>query len=177
MESCREHSVAGDGLANIPFVQECTKSPAASVEEVPEATLSVPELSSDRSQDVEEGKLAGLWQDVSSALFGIFQGLCCPMGLVGISFVASLPSAGIAVFMVTFLTVSAVGMGCFASAWATMMQSQMFSKFTSKLIYRVSCLFTFCLGTMWIIANYLGVLDKLNYAEHHSKSHPSLLQR
>jgi len=108
-----------------------------------------------------------IWPDIGSVLLGIFQGLCCPMGLVGISFVANLHSAGIAVFVVTFLLVSALGTGCFASTWATLMHSQMVSKSSSRTAYRASCLFTLGLGATWIVANYFGVLDKLNYAEHH----------
>mmetsp|Transcript_84221 Transcript_84221/g.212361 ORF Transcript_84221/g.212361 Transcript_84221/m.212361 type:complete len:397 (+) Transcript_84221:57-1247(+) len=103
---------------------------------------------------------------LTSAMIGILQGLCCPMGMVGVAFLTTLPAHGIALFLITFLLVSALGTGLVASGWAILMRTQALSGFSTKVLYRASCGFTFTLGATWIIANYIGVLDKLNYAEH-----------
>merc|ERR1719296_492760 len=55
--------------------------------------------------------------DIQGALLGVLQGMCCPMGLVGIAFLTSLPPMGIAVFVVVFLAVSAVGTGLVSACW------------------------------------------------------------
>jgi len=106
-------------------------------------------------------------RDVKSALLGVFQGLCCPMSLMGIAFLATLPSLGIIVFVVVFLFASAVFTGGLAAAWSWLVTNQVVtSAVPTQVLYRASCAFTIALGAVWVAANYLGVLDKLNYAEH-----------
>lgn len=111
-------------------------------------------------------KIEGSGKDYAASLLGIFQGMCCPMGLVGITFIASLPPAGVLVFLLSFLLVSAIGTGFIAACWAMLLRAQVCSSASSKAMYRTSCYFTLLLGITWIIANACGVLDALNYAEH-----------
>jgi len=104
--------------------------------------------------------------NIQGALLGVLQGMCCPMGLVGIAFLTSLPPMGIAVFIITFLLVSAVGTGAVACLWLQFASSSVFgSSISSRTLYRLSCGFTVLLGAVWILANFYGMLDKLNYAE------------
>merc|ERR1719362_129001 len=111
--------------------------------------------------------LAG--RDARGAMIGIFQGACCPLGMVGISFLATLPVPGIVVFLLTFMAVSAFGTAILAVCWAWVTSNGICGGLSPKFGYRVSCCLTLSLGILWIIANYCGFLEKLNYAEaaHH----------
>lgn len=115
--------------------------------------------------------------DMRSALLGALQGMCCPMGLVGIALLASLSPLGIAVFVMVFLVVSAVGVGGIACLWSHFAsRSSTSGALSQKTMYRVSCGFTVLLGTIWIAANFCGVLDQLNYAEGaHGVHEPALV--
>mmetsp|Transcript_31683 Transcript_31683/g.62227 ORF Transcript_31683/g.62227 Transcript_31683/m.62227 type:complete len:356 (+) Transcript_31683:110-1177(+) len=108
-------------------------------------------------------------RDARGAVIGVFQGACCPLGMVGISFLATLPMPGIVVFLLTFMAVSAFGTALLAVCWAWLTNSGFCGGVSPKLAYRVSCCFTLSLGILWVIANYYGFLEKLNYAEaaHH----------
>merc|ERR1712186_88009 len=54
----------------------------------------------------------------AGAALGIFQGLCCPVSLMGVSFLAGLRLVGIACFLATFTISSALGTGAIATCWA-----------------------------------------------------------
>merc|ERR1719277_307897 len=113
------------------------------------------------------------YDDARGALLGVLQGMCCPLGLVGIAFLASLPPSGIFVFVAVFLVVSVVGTGAVASLWRYFSSNPVLtSAVSSKTLYRLSCGFTVLLGAAWIAANFYGVLDRLNYAEG---AHPERL--
>lgn len=115
--------------------------------------------------------------DLSGALLGVMQGLCCPMGMVGIAFLADMPSGGIAIFLITFLLVSALGTGTFSGLWSALVgmrgdaEGKVGTTWWATAMYRSSCAFTVILGVSWIIANACGVLDRLNYTEAHHHHH------
>lgn len=104
---------------------------------------------------------------LGGTLLGLVQGLCCPMGLMGIAILSSLPAAGILAFTFTFLLFSVVGVGAAAFAWATLASNGgvLANKVSPRTMYRASSGFTVLLGSAWVAANFYGVLDKLNYAE------------
>mmetsp|Transcript_171240 Transcript_171240/g.549035 ORF Transcript_171240/g.549035 Transcript_171240/m.549035 type:complete len:396 (-) Transcript_171240:76-1263(-) len=135
--------------------------------EAPELPVAAP------GQDAKEATTS---QSYAGALLGVFQGMCCPMGLVGITFIASLPATGILTFLLSFLLVSALGTGLIAYIWAMMMRAKACTSVSSKAMYRSSCYFTVALGIAWVVANACGVLESLNYAEHHHKSQMQMLQ-
>lgn len=112
-------------------------------------------------------KMEQTWyKELQGATIGILQGMCCPMGLVGVAFLASLPPVGVVVFIATFLLVAAVGIGAVSSLWLLLVSNTLLnSGISSRTLYRMSCGFTMLLGAVWIVANFYGVLDKLNYAE------------
>merc|ERR1719223_1079909 len=89
-------------------------------------------------------------------MIGIFQGACCPLGMVGISFLATLPVPGIVVFLLTFMAVSAFGTAILAVCWAWVTSNGICGGLSPKFGYRVSCCLTLSLGILWIIANYCG---------------------
>jgi len=122
-----------------------------------------------KSQVTDESQ--GMWQSLSSALLGAAQGVCCPMGLVGLVILTSLSAVSMALFFLVFLTVSTVGTGAMALAWARLVESGG-SGFSAHALYRASCGFTVLMGVAWIVANYCGVLDKLNYAENMAPTWP-----
>lgn len=99
-----------------------------------------------------------------SGLLGFLQGVCCPIGLVGISVAADLPTVGrMLVFLVIFSFVSALGTGVFSHCWARLVRSGAggaVTFFSPMLAYRCSCSFTLLLGIVWMVANAFGILDQ-----------------
>jgi len=108
---------------------------------------------------------AGEGRDLRGALIGVFQGACCPIAMVGLTFIAALPVMGIVFFLVTFMAVSAFGTASVAVIWAFATSNGICGGLPPKFAYRMSCGFTLILGIFWLIANYCGILEKMNYAE------------
>lgn len=107
----------------------------------------------------------GYMRYVKGAVFGVVQGLCCPMGLLGVTFVTALQPAGVIAFTVIFLLCSILGTAVLAAMWSAFIGvSTHGSVLTPLRMYRASCAVTLALGLFWIIANACGVLDRLNYS-------------
>lgn len=142
-----------------------------------EASESQPLLedADDESEAEESGKIVKPFRpsrgvDLQGLLLGVLQGLCCPMGLVGMTFLVNLSMSGILAFLVTFIFVSVLGTGSVAAFWAYL-SSIGFGKISPKTVYHASCAFTLLLGVTWIISNYCGLLELLDYTESsHEKS-------
>jgi len=111
------------------------------------------------------------WQNLSSVLLGVVQGVCCPMGLVGLVILTRLSATSMVLFFLVFLVVSTVGTGALALTWSRLVSHG--AGFSTQILYRTSCGFTVLMGIAWLVANYYGVLEKLNYAQ---KLAPALLQ-
>mmetsp|Transcript_66456 Transcript_66456/g.210095 ORF Transcript_66456/g.210095 Transcript_66456/m.210095 type:complete len:166 (-) Transcript_66456:92-589(-) len=99
------------------------------------------------------------------AVLGIFQGLCCPLGMLGVSCLANLLTAGIAGSLLVFMCMSAFGTAFLAMAWAWLTANSLGTKVSPRVIYRASCGFTLVLGVAWVACNHAGVLEKLDYTE------------
>jgi len=140
-------------------------SSEAGSEEETQPLVANPEEGVRQSEDAAQCATQHVERNLRSAVLGIFQGLCCPMGLVGISFLAQLSSAGIICFLVVFILVSAFGTASVASGWAYLTSNGIGVSTSPKLVYRTSCCFTLVLGWTWIIGNYIGFLGKLDYTE------------
>jgi len=109
-------------------------------------------------------------RDAKGAVLGVFQGLCCPLGMLGVTFLANLPSIGIAIFLIVFMCISAFGTALMAVLWAYLTAYGCSSRISPRFVYRASCGFTLLLGAVWIICNHFGWLEMLDYAEgmvHH----------
>jgi len=102
---------------------------------------------------------------IKGAVLGVFQGACCPLGMVGISFLANLTIIGILGFLVIFMCVSALGTASLAAAWAHLTARGLGSWIPPRAAYRASCSFTLCLGVAWVMANYYQALGRLDYTE------------
>jgi len=104
-------------------------------------------------------------RSLKSAMVGVLQGMCCPMGLVGMSYIAGQGPAQVCTFLLVSVLVSVIGTGLIAAFWAWLTTNQLASSIDPRMVYRASCGFSLILGLLWIVANYLDVLDQLNYAE------------
>jgi len=139
---------------------------------VPELPKPEPErgaaAASSTQQEAEDQDTVRL---LSSACLGVLQGLCCPVGLVGISFVARLRPAGLIGFLVVFILMSVFGTAALTAGWAQLTSCGIGSNVSARLIYRGSCCFTLVLGLTWITATYFGFLSKLNYTEGSMQMH------
>jgi len=106
-------------------------------------------------------------RELRGTVLGLVQGLCCPMGLVGAAFLATLDVVQIAIFMISSLVVSVVFTGCLTWSWSWLVSNEKVTRAVpTRVLYRSSCLFTVILGIAWMAANYFDVLWELNYAEH-----------
>mmetsp|Transcript_86294 Transcript_86294/g.279409 ORF Transcript_86294/g.279409 Transcript_86294/m.279409 type:complete len:320 (+) Transcript_86294:113-1072(+) len=108
---------------------------------------------------------APYWRWVHGAMLGMLQGVCCPIGLIGISFLAGMEIRSTMVFLVVFLLVSVLGTGLFAMGWCYLTRIGFASCVSQRALYRTSCVITLVLGVAWIVANACGVLDLMNYSE------------
>lgn len=116
-----------------------------------------------------------------SGLLGAMQGLCCPMGLAGLGFLGrmTMTSSGqtttsgllVILFVFVFVLSSALGSGVITLGWG-LLTSNSESCVSSRTMFRASCAATCGLGVLWIVANFLGVLDKINFTDH--KIHETL---
>mmetsp|Transcript_16179 Transcript_16179/g.33429 ORF Transcript_16179/g.33429 Transcript_16179/m.33429 type:complete len:319 (+) Transcript_16179:108-1064(+) len=107
-------------------------------------------------------------RDLKGALVGMIQGMCCPMGLIQLGYLAGRNAADTVVFIIVTIAVSVCGTASAAAAWAALTRSGLGNTISPRFMYRISCGLAFMLGIVWISANYLDVLDKVNYAEHGS---------
>jgi len=106
-------------------------------------------------------------RDSQGACIGLLQGMCCPTGLVGISFVAGMAnSVEIVVFLTAFILLSVVGTGLMAVSWSVITNKGMGKYVGPRIVYRGSCVFTLALGIAWISANYSGW--SIDYTEQFS---------
>lgn len=104
------------------------------------------------------------WQ---GAVLGIFQGVCCPVGIVGLSFMVNLAPGELVCFITVFLLTSAFGTASVSMLWAYFINGSDDANgcLPARTMYRASCGLTLVLGIVWIVGNYLGFLDRLDYAE------------
>lgn len=106
-------------------------------------------------------------RDVKSAAVGFLQGMCCPMGLVQITYLYGKSAIDTMVFIVVCALVSIIGTATVAALWASLTRSTMSTVVSPRFMYRSSCFLAFACGTLWIIANFFHFLDKVNYGDHH----------
>mmetsp|Transcript_23206 Transcript_23206/g.64874 ORF Transcript_23206/g.64874 Transcript_23206/m.64874 type:complete len:368 (-) Transcript_23206:209-1312(-) len=111
---------------------------------------------------------------VHSAAMGVIQGVCCPVGLAGLTAMFTYTTATqVLVFIAAYFTLSFFALAAVAAGWAwlvntgTIMASQ-------KLVYRASCSVTIVLGLAWMALNVCGSVGTLDLADrvyeqwHHS---------
>jgi len=101
------------------------------------------------------------------AVLGIFQGVCCPVGIVGLSFMVNLAPGELVCFIIVFLLTSAFGTAFLSMLWSYFTNSSDNANccLPARTMYRASCGLTLVLGIVWMVGNYLGFLDRLDYAE------------
>jgi len=128
-------------------------------------------------EQVDHGQLLWSGRSALGALVGMLQGTCCPLVMVGVSFMATLHAAGIVMFLITFMVVTALGTGFLAVLWASATNSGICGGLSPKFAFRVSCYFTLVLGIGWVTANYFDILDKLNYAEAAERANLYILKK
>ncbi|OLQ08266.1 hypothetical protein AK812_SmicGene8257 [Symbiodinium microadriaticum] len=104
-------------------------------------------------------------RDTKGAIVGFVQGMCCPMGLVQLSYLAGRGALDTVVFCFVTVLVSILGTALLAAGWAALTRSELLKSISPVFMYRASCGFTLLLGILWIAANYCDILHKLNYVE------------
>jgi len=121
--------------------------------------LPVPEASAQAKVAEQEGRG---WK---GAMLGVCQGICCPVGMVGVTFLASLPAQGVVAFLIIVMTLVPSGTATLAAGWAFFTSKGLARNVSTRTLYRASCGFTLSLGVSWLVANCLGGISKLDYTE------------
>lgn len=104
-------------------------------------------------------------------MLGIFQGLCCPVGLAGITAMLNLSSVSeVVAFVAAYFVLSFFALAVLAAGWAWLVNRGADRFISQKTVYRLSCSITFTLGVAWIVMNIFGHADSLDYADSISKS-------
>jgi len=104
-------------------------------------------------------------RDLKGALLGVCQGMCCPLGMLGVGFLAGLDAGGVVAFLIVFIGVATFGTAVVAVVWAALTAYGLGAKVSSSAVYRGSCACTLALGLAWIVANFFGILGALDYTE------------
>eukprot|EP00440_Ansanella_granifera_P018123 gb/GFBE01019683.1/.p1 GENE.gb/GFBE01019683.1/~~gb/GFBE01019683.1/.p1 ORF type:complete len:310 (+),score=69.68 gb/GFBE01019683.1/:1-930(+) len=115
----------------------------------------------------QEGEDQG--RDFKGGLIGLVQGVCCPMGLVTVSYLPGQGASGVLMFTLANILITVLAAAALACLWAAFTSSSFTSHVSARFMYRGSCYVALGLGFVWILANYMHVLDKINYAEHSHK--------
>lgn len=177
--TCQEDkyiSVDGDGEETVSTCACCHSQPVDHLDHKKKLCGSYSEKShSDEEESLEvESERAPLIvkdemqdRDKKSAVVGFLQGMCCPMGLVQVTYLAGKSAIDTTIFILVCVVVSIVGTAVIAALWASLTRSTVGKAVSPRLVYRTSCFLAFSCGTLWIVANFYHFLDKVNYAEHH----------
>lgn len=134
--------------------------------------------SSDCGEDKHDHSACMSGRSLQSLAIGSIQGLCCPMGIAGMGFLAHMSIIAsptkLTIFAVTMVLASSIGSGAIAYGWGALTTHGAGGWMSARAIYRASCLLTFVLGVGWVLANATGVLDSINFAESmvHQKMMP-----
>jgi hypothetical protein len=175
---CAQHKLdkqwCGDCDSSYPFVDECGQSPDSSERDplippppAPFTPQRGREATDNAAAPADAAATAGGTDrsPVTGALLGLLQGACCPVALVGISFLGNVHGVPSTIaFLVTFICVSTIGTASVAAIWASFAGLGFGSHYLSpRVIFRCSCAFTFALGVCWVLGNYFGFLDRLDY--------------
>jgi hypothetical protein len=117
------------------------------------------------AQEQAVSSTACQWR-AGNLLLGLFQGICCPGGLVGFGFLVDVPCAGLVCFTLMFSAVSIVGTGLVAMCWSSLAWHGLGGTAPQLWLYRISYAATFLLGLVWLVAAFTGVVDRLDYTEN-----------
>lgn len=168
-------SVDGDGEQTVNSCPCCSLPPVDPTDHKKKLCGTYSDKShSDEEESLEVSETAPLIvkdemqdRDKKSAVVGFLQGMCCPMGLVQVTYLAGKSALDTAIFIFVCVVVSIVGTAVVAALWASLTRSTVGKAVSPRFVYRTSCFLAFSCGTLWIVANFFHFLDKVNYAEHH----------
>lgn len=122
----------------------------------------------EETAEMRGGRLVFLmpgYEDFRGAIIGLYQGVCCPTGFVGLSFLASLQASSIIIFMSVFVFFSVLCTGVIASTWAAFTRAGFGASLAPRRVFRVSCGVTLLIGVLWIVFNYFDILHTIDYTE------------
>lgn len=116
----------------------------------------------------------------AGAIFGGFlQGIACPAGIVGITFLKQYNFSEMCVFVLMFFVVTTLCMGALAALYGILTRHCVSSAVLGRCIYYGSCVLSLCLGSLWIILNATTGIDNLlghDHSDHNHHHHMYALQ-
>jgi hypothetical protein len=180
-KACLCHQASEIPTGEIPtddFFRQCRPCDPAqsedggSAEESSESSKNMPSLQNDeRSAALSANGFLNFVsaREIQGVVLGVCQGLCCPMsiasvGLMGRMSTTSSPTM-LLLFSVVFVLSFTLGSGAITYSWGAITTRGSDSWVATRTMYRASCVALFLLGSLWIIANYCGVLDSINFGD------------
>mmetsp|Transcript_35567 Transcript_35567/g.62825 ORF Transcript_35567/g.62825 Transcript_35567/m.62825 type:complete len:322 (-) Transcript_35567:81-1046(-) len=137
-------------------------------------------------EEARKGSYPGAVFDVSdkgrglrkagSMFAGFLQGIACPAGIVGITFLKQYNFTEMCVFVSMFFVVTTICMGALAALYGTLTRHCVSSAALGRCIYYGSCVMSLSLGCLWIILNATTGIDNLMGHDHSEHNHVHALQ-
>jgi len=123
--------------------------------------------------DDEVGPLGlGGFRGIGSVAVGFVQGVACPAGIVGMSFLKHYSVPEMLLFVAIFFIVTTLSMGALAAAYGIATKHFINSASLARGIYYTSCSLSILLGCAWLYLNHAGVLDEyLGHDHDHDHGH------
>eukprot|EP00929_Paragymnodinium_shiwhaense_P054561 TRINITY_DN27347_c0_g1_i1.p1 TRINITY_DN27347_c0_g1~~TRINITY_DN27347_c0_g1_i1.p1 ORF type:complete len:373 (-),score=51.86 TRINITY_DN27347_c0_g1_i1:111-1127(-) len=106
-----------------------------------------------------------------STLAGFLQGIACPAGIVGMSFLKHYTLPEMAMFIMVFFIITTFSMGCLAMLYGVLTQRYISSASLARSVYYFSCGLSIVLGIAFITLNAFGVLDDVMGHDHDHGAH------
>jgi len=122
------------------------------------------------SEEYDDGYSTTTWHLVRNSLLGVFQGLCCPMGMTaGTGFISRITATAskpmLAAFVLEFAIASGIGAGLTAFGWGFLTMRGSRTVISGRLLYIATCSVLLLFGVVWLVAHNYGVLDRIDFGD------------
>lgn len=110
-------------------------------------------------------------RQAGSLVAGFLQGIACPAGLVGITFLRQYNFAEMCIFVAMFFVVTSLCMGALAATYGSLTRHCVSSAALGRCIYYGSCVMSLALGCVWLVVNATIGIDQLLGHDHGDHDH------
>jgi hypothetical protein len=164
-KGCRCHS-------NLPSTDVCLPCSPSTTAPIKKKLYGIADARSPKKSN--EYFSTSTWFLVRNTLLGVFQGLCCPLGMTaGTGFLTRVTATAstpmLAAFALEFVLASGIGAGLTALGWGILTMRGSQSVISGRVLYIATCSVLLLFGIVWLTAHSYGVLDRIDFGDriHH----------